>query len=91
MTTDDVELPDAGPTDLDGKEAADARRRLADASLRDAMLLKVSWLRSFLAVAERGGFGAATSTLSRASVPTSRRSRSCSASRSSSDASVRPR
>src|SRR2546430_12048703 len=63
MTTDDVELPDAGPTDLEGKEAADAPRRLADASLRDAMLLKVSWLRSFLAVAERGGFGAATTTL----------------------------
>src|SRR5258705_11680799 len=27
------------------------------------MLLKVSWLRSFLAVADRGGFGAATTTL----------------------------
>ena len=27
------------------------------------MLLKISWLRSFLAVAERGGFGAATSKL----------------------------
>jgi DNA-binding transcriptional LysR family regulator len=63
MTPDDVELPDADPTALEGNEAADARRRLADASLRDAMLLKVSWLRSFLAVAERGGFGAATSTL----------------------------
>ena len=63
MTPDDVELPDDDPTDLEGDEAADPLRRLADASLRDAMLLKVSWLRSFLAVAERGGFGAATSTL----------------------------
>src|SRR6185437_4528640 len=42
---------------------AEARVRIADPNLRDAMLLKVSWLRSFLAVAERGGFGAATSTL----------------------------
>jgi DNA-binding transcriptional LysR family regulator len=58
-----VELPEDGPTDLESDESAMARRRLADASLRDAMLLKVSWLRSFLAVAERGGFGAATSTL----------------------------
>jgi LysR family transcriptional regulator, carnitine catabolism transcriptional activator len=33
---------------------------VTDAALRDAMLLKVSWLRSFLAVAESGGFGAAT-------------------------------
>src|SRR5882757_10445694 len=62
MTPDDVELPVDDPTDVEG-EAVDARRRLADASLRDAMLLKVSWLRSFLAVAERGGFGAATGTL----------------------------
>jgi DNA-binding transcriptional LysR family regulator len=48
--------------ELEGSEA-EARARIADPNLRDAMLLKVSWLRSFLAVAERGGFGAATSTL----------------------------
>src|SRR3954447_21520578 len=48
--------------ELEGSEAK-ARARIADPDLRDAMLLKVSWLRSFLAVAERGGFGAATSTL----------------------------
>jgi DNA-binding transcriptional LysR family regulator len=63
MTPDDVEVPEDDLIDLAGDEAVDAHRRLADASLRDAMLLKVSWLRSFLAVAERGGFGAATSTL----------------------------
>jgi LysR family carnitine catabolism transcriptional activator len=46
-------------------EDADADRpaRIADLTLRDAMLVKISWLRSFLAVAERGGFGAATSKL----------------------------
>src|SRR6266850_2388687 len=60
---DDVELPDDDPTDLQGDEATEARRRLANTSLRDAMFLKVAWLRSFLAVAERGGFGAATSAL----------------------------
>jgi LysR family transcriptional regulator, carnitine catabolism transcriptional activator len=37
--------------------------RARDSALRDAMLLKISWLRSFLAVAERGGFGAAASKL----------------------------
>jgi len=37
--------------------------RVRDAAMRDAMLLKISWLRSFLAVADRGGFGAAASTL----------------------------
>jgi DNA-binding transcriptional LysR family regulator len=37
--------------------------RVADLTLRDAMLVKISWIRSFLAVAERGGFGAATSKL----------------------------
>src|SRR6476469_5120167 len=63
VTPDSLDHPERDPTDLEGDEAAAARRRLADASLRDAMLLKVSWLRSFLAVAERGGFGAATSTL----------------------------
>src|SRR5712671_4094685 len=63
MTPEDLGLADADQTDPEGSESAYARRRLADASLRDAMLLKVSWLRSFLAVAERGGFGAATSTL----------------------------
>jgi len=45
------------------KEDADVDRpgRVADLTLRDAMLVKISWIRSFLAVAERGGFGAATS------------------------------
>src|SRR5690348_16868409 len=37
--------------------------RVADLALRDAMLVKISWIRSFLAVAEHGGFGAATSKL----------------------------
>jgi LysR family transcriptional regulator, carnitine catabolism transcriptional activator len=59
---DDVQLPDDDPTALQGDEAAISRRPV-DSSLRDAMFLKVAWLRSFLAVAERGGFGAATSTL----------------------------
>ena len=46
-------------------EDADVDRpgRIADLTLRDAMLVKISWIRSFLAVAERGGFGAATSKL----------------------------
>ena len=63
MTPDSIEHSERDSTDLEGNEAAAARRRLADSSLRDAMLLKVTWLRSFLAVAERGGFGAATSTV----------------------------
>src|SRR5258708_37440467 len=37
--------------------------RALDSALRDAMLVKISWLRSFLAVAERGGFGAAATKL----------------------------
>jgi DNA-binding transcriptional LysR family regulator len=41
----------------------DRPERVADLTLRDAMLVKISWIRSFLAVAERGGFGAATSKL----------------------------
>ena len=52
-----------GMSDEELHEDAAARSRIADPNLRDAMLLKVSWLRSFLAVAERGGFGAATGTL----------------------------
>ncbi len=63
MASEDGAPPDDDPACREDNEVADARRRLADASLRDAMLLKVSWLRSFLAVAERGGFGAATTTL----------------------------
>jgi DNA-binding transcriptional LysR family regulator len=63
MLPDDVELADDDPIDLKGAQAVDAHRRVADASLRDATLLKVSWLRTFLAVAERGGFGAATSSV----------------------------
>jgi LysR family transcriptional regulator, carnitine catabolism transcriptional activator len=55
MTTEDpVSSEDTG-VDLPG--------RIADLTLRDAMLVKISWIRSFLAVAERGGFGAATSKL----------------------------
>jgi LysR family carnitine catabolism transcriptional activator len=34
-----------------------------DANLRGALAIKIAWLRSFLGVAERGGFGAATGTL----------------------------
>jgi DNA-binding transcriptional LysR family regulator len=54
MTAPDPPVPDADP-------AKDVRAR--DSALRDAMFLKISWLRSFLAVAERGGFGAAASKL----------------------------
>jgi DNA-binding transcriptional LysR family regulator len=36
---------------------------VSDASARDAMALNISWLRTFLAVADRGGFGAATSSV----------------------------
>jgi LysR family transcriptional regulator, carnitine catabolism transcriptional activator len=47
------------------QEDARAERldRVTDLARRDAMLVKISWIRSFLAVAERGGFGAATSKL----------------------------
>jgi LysR family transcriptional regulator, carnitine catabolism transcriptional activator len=41
----------------------DRASRVTDLALRDAMLVKISWIKSFLAVAERGGFGAATSKL----------------------------
>jgi DNA-binding transcriptional LysR family regulator len=55
MTTEDT---------LPNEDAhVDRRGRVADLTLRDAMLVKISWIRSFLAVAERGGFGAATSKL----------------------------
>jgi len=54
MTAPDSPVPDADPA---------STFRIADLALRDEMLLKISWLRSFLAVAERGGFGAATSKL----------------------------
>jgi DNA-binding transcriptional LysR family regulator len=52
-------------TDALPNEDAEVDRpgRISDLTLRDAMLVKISWLRSFLAVAERGGFGAATSKL----------------------------
>ena len=36
---------------------AERAGRVSDLTLRDAMLVKISWIRSFLAVAERGGFG----------------------------------
>jgi DNA-binding transcriptional LysR family regulator len=55
MTTEDPFPTD----DLD----VDRPGRVADLTLRDAMLVKISWIRSFLAVAERGGFGAATNKL----------------------------
>jgi LysR family transcriptional regulator, carnitine catabolism transcriptional activator len=54
MTAPDSPVPDGDPA---------GTVHVADLALRDAMLLKISWLRSFLAVAERGGFGAATSKL----------------------------
>src|SRR5882762_2811503 len=50
----DPDLPD--PDDLDMID-------LAPCDPRDAMALQISWLRSFLAVADRGGFGAATLAL----------------------------
>ena len=55
MRTEDTSLNDDAELDRPG--------RAADLTLRDAMLVKISWIRSFLAVAERGGFGAATSKL----------------------------
>src|SRR5258708_16603279 len=55
MTTEDTFPNDDDDLDRPG--------RVADLTLRDAMLVKISWIRSFLAVAERGGFGAATSKL----------------------------
>ena len=54
MTASDPPVSDAAP-----EKGVGGR----DSALRDAMLLKISWLRSFLAVAERGGFGAAASKL----------------------------
>ena len=54
MTASDPPVSDAVPTKGVGGR---------DSAPRDAMLLKISWLRSFLAVAERGGFGAAASKL----------------------------
>jgi DNA-binding transcriptional LysR family regulator len=63
VTADGTDHLERDPTGLEGDDVAAARRRLADSSLRDAMLLKIPWLRSFLAVAESGGFGAATTTV----------------------------
>lgn len=40
-----------------------ASRRAVGADMRDALSIKITWLRSFLAVAECGGFGAATMRL----------------------------
>jgi LysR family carnitine catabolism transcriptional activator len=56
-------MPTSGPL-VPGEDArTDRPGRVADLALRDAMLVKISWIKSFLAVAERGGFGAATSKL----------------------------
>jgi DNA-binding transcriptional LysR family regulator len=63
MSEEDLEDSDYDASELDEREGVEARVRIADPNLRDATLLKVSWLRSFLAVADRGGFGAATTTL----------------------------
>jgi LysR family carnitine catabolism transcriptional activator len=63
VSQEHLEDSDCDATDAVSQELAEARTRIADPNLRDAMVLKVSWLRSFLAVADRGGFGAATSTL----------------------------
>jgi hypothetical protein len=63
MTAPDSPIPD---DDAQGHETGtdiDRPGRVADLTLRDAMQVKISWVRSFLAVAERGGFGAATSKL----------------------------
>jgi LysR family carnitine catabolism transcriptional activator len=55
----DSPLPDHRPT---GRQGFDAPA-FTEAALRDAMLIKISWLRSFLVVADQGGFGAATTKL----------------------------
>jgi DNA-binding transcriptional LysR family regulator len=59
MSHSQMTAPDAPVSGAD--PAKDLRAR--DSALRDAMLVKISWLRSFLAVAERGGFGAAATNL----------------------------
>src|SRR6478735_1813965 len=63
MSKEDLQDSDYDAGELEEQEGGAVRVRIADLNLRDAMLLKVSWLRSFLAVADRGGFGAATTTL----------------------------
>ena len=63
MSEEDLEDSNYDGGELEEHEGVQARARIADPNLRAAMLLKVSWLRSFLAVADRGGFGAATTTL----------------------------
>src|SRR5438045_7618178 len=59
MDRSQMTAPDPPVSGVD--PAKDLRAR--DSALRDAMLVKISWLRSFLAVAERGGFSAAASKL----------------------------
>ena len=48
------------PVNRRAEDRAAVAQSVSDAALRDAMLIKIAWLRSFIAVAERGGFGAAT-------------------------------
>jgi hypothetical protein len=56
-------IPDEDAQSHDNRADIDRARSVADLTLRGAMQLKISWVRSLLAVAERGGFGAATSKL----------------------------
>ncbi len=51
------------PVNRRAEDRAAVAQSVSDAALRDAMLIKIAWLRSFIAVAERGGFGAATNRL----------------------------
>lgn len=54
----------SNPVDNAGYEEADSDDfALASRDPRDAMSLQTAWLRSFLAVADKGGFGAATLAL----------------------------
>jgi LysR family carnitine catabolism transcriptional activator len=48
---------------MDRPEGEPAETTRCDAKLRGALSIKITWLRSFLGVAERGGFGAATAML----------------------------
>jgi DNA-binding transcriptional LysR family regulator len=63
MPPSDAPIPDEDVRSRESRADTDRPRRVADLTLRDAMQVKISWVRSFLAVAECGGFGAATSKL----------------------------
>jgi LysR family transcriptional regulator, carnitine catabolism transcriptional activator len=63
MTAPHAPMPDEDAQSHENRADSDRPRRVADLTLRGAMQVKISWVRSFLAVAERGGFGAATSKL----------------------------